>query len=144
MLKKGLLLKSVAFSSLIIVIVVFGDPVVTAQPAGNSVQQPAGAQQPTGGGDLVGAAEGLVIAVATLLSTVSGIVILAINARRNASKQDLTERDKQIISIAKWTQVGSQKAVENIGEVRNIVRIMLDNLPSEKRAELEKELKPML
>jgi hypothetical protein len=72
--------------------------------------------------DFLSAAEGLVVAIATLLSAASGIIVYIINAKKSINKGELSARDEQILEAAKAALLGGRKTVENIGEIRQVAQ----------------------
>ncbi|MDQ3838067.1 MAG: hypothetical protein M3297_02230 [Thermoproteota archaeon] len=94
--------------------------------------------------DFLSAAEGLVVAIATLLSAASGIIVYIINAKKSINKGELSARDEQILEAAKAALLGGQKTVENIGEIRQVAQAIYDILGPEQRRQLEEKVAPIL
>lgn len=83
--------------------------------------------------------------ISLLVTIVGGIVTYAITTYRKATKQQLTERDKQMMEMTKQIQMGFQKGVETIGQNKELAKVLYDaNLSEEQRMRIQEKLSPIL
>lgn len=83
--------------------------------------------------------------ISILVTTIGGIVTYAITNFRKVRKEELTERDKQMMEIAKQVQMGFQKGAETIGQNKELAKVLYEaNLSEEQRKQIEDKLKPLL
>jgi hypothetical protein len=94
--------------------------------------------------DIFSAAAGLVVALATLLSAASGIIVYALNRKQSVNKGELSARDERIRETAKAALLGGQKTVENIGEIRQVAQALYDLLGPEQKRYLDEKVAPIL
>jgi hypothetical protein len=95
--------------------------------------------------DLYGQINTLATTISLLVTTVGGIVVYIITKYRQVRKEDLTERDKWILDAMKGSQITAQKAAEQIGQSKDIIKTMFElNVPPDKRKEIEAKVGPML
>lgn len=94
--------------------------------------------------DVIGSATGLVSEIAVLIGGISGLII-AIISKRSVNREK-TQREKETIALAKAFQIGSQKTIENIGQVRQVAGALYDllELTPEQRKYAEEKIKPIL
>lgn len=95
--------------------------------------------------DLVNQSVTLVGTLSVLTSTIVGIIVYVIQAKNSIQKKELSERDKQILEIAKSVQVGVQKGAETIGSSKELIKTLYDvNIPEAERKKLQDRLGPIL
>jgi Na+-transporting NADH:ubiquinone oxidoreductase subunit NqrC len=95
--------------------------------------------------DLIGQSVALVGTLSVLTSTIVGIIVYVIQAKNSIQKKELSERDKQILEIAKSVQVGVQKGAETIGSSKELIKTLYDvNIPEAERKKLQAQLGPIL
>jgi hypothetical protein len=83
--------------------------------------------------------------ISVLVTIIGGIVTYAITNFRKAKKEDLTERDKQMLEMSKQIQMGFQKGVETIGSNKELANTLYEmNLSPEQRKKIEEKLTPLL
>lgn len=115
----------------------FGFEQVLMQIANQSIAVPAD--------DLIGQSVALVGTLSVLTSTIVGIIVYVIQAKNSIQKKELSERDKQILEIAKSVQVGVQKGAETIGSSKELIQTLYDvNIPEAERKKLQTQLGPIL
>lgn len=68
--------------------------------------------------DVIESVGGLILAAATLVGAASAIIIAVINKR--STGRQLTENERKTIAAFELAQTGTQKATENIGEIKAI------------------------
>lgn len=82
---------------------------------------------------------------AALITIVGGIITYAITNFRKVRKEELTERDKQIMETFKGVQMVAQKSAESIGSNKEILTLLYKaNLSPEQRLEIESAVKPYI
>lgn len=95
--------------------------------------------------DLIGQSVALVGTLSVLTSTIVGIIVYVIQAKNSIQKKELSERDKQILEVAKSVQIGMQKGAETIGSSKEVIRMLYDaNLSEEERKKLQDKIGPIL
>lgn len=95
--------------------------------------------------DLFGQINALASTISLLITTMGGIVIYIITKYRQVKKEDLTERDKWILEAMKTGQMTAQKAAEQIGQSKEVMKVLYElNLPAAEREKLEERLGPLL
>lgn len=115
----------------------FGFEQLLMQIANQSIAVPAD--------DLIGQSVALVGTLSVLTSTIVGIIVYVIQAKNSIQKKELSERDKQILEIAKSVQVGVQKGAETIGSSKELIKTLYDvNIPEAERKKLQAQLGPIL
>ncbi len=90
-----------------------------------------------------------VIAIGTQLSVlitiVGGIVTYIVTNWRKVRKEELSERDKRMLEMAKQVQMGFQKGVETIGQNREVLNAIYEtNISEEDRKKIEEKIGPIL
>jgi Na+-transporting NADH:ubiquinone oxidoreductase subunit NqrC len=115
----------------------FGFEQLLMQIANQSIAVPAD--------DLIGQSVTLLGTLSVLTSTIVGIIVYVIQAKNSIQKKELSERDKQILEIAKSVQVGVQKGAETIGSSKELIKTIYDiNIPEAERKKLQAQLGPIL
>jgi Na+-transporting NADH:ubiquinone oxidoreductase subunit NqrC len=115
----------------------FGFEQLLMQIANQSIAVPAD--------DLISQSVTLVGTLSVLTSTIVGIIVYVIQAKNSIQKKELSERDKQILEIAKSVQVGVQKGAETIGSSKELIKTLYDaNIPEAERKKLQAQLGPIL
>jgi Na+-transporting NADH:ubiquinone oxidoreductase subunit NqrC len=115
----------------------FGFEQLLMQIANQSIAVPAD--------DLISQSVTLVGTLSVLTSTIVGIIVYVIQAKNSIQKKELSERDKQILEIAKSVQVGVQKGAETIGSSKELIKTIYDiNIPEAERKKLQAQLGPIL
>lgn len=83
--------------------------------------------------------------ISVLVTIIGGIATYAITTFRKATKSQLTERDKQMMELAKQIQMGFQKGAETIGQNKEVAKILYEaNLSEEQRMKIQEKLSPIL
>jgi len=98
-------------------------------------------------GDAFAAAEGFVIAISTLITSVLGFVIYILTKREQAGKlsEEQKQNNKKMQEIAKGVIMGLQKTTESIGEVRDLSKTIYDmNTTPEQKEWVEKNVTPAI
>jgi Na+-transporting NADH:ubiquinone oxidoreductase subunit NqrC len=96
-------------------------------------------------GDLVSQTTAFVGTLSVLTSTIVGIIVYVIQAKNSIQKKELSERDKQILEIAKSVQIGMQKGAETIGSSKEVIQMLYEsNVSPEERKKLEEKVGPIL
>ena len=115
----------------------FGFENILMQIANQSIAVPAD--------DLIGQSVALVGTLSVLTSTIVGIIVYVIQAKNSIQKKELSERDKQILEVAKSVQIGMQKGAETIGSSKELIQTLYDvNIPEADRKKLQAQLGPIL
>lgn len=95
--------------------------------------------------DLIGQSVALVGTLSVLTSTIVGIIVYVIQAKNSIQKKELSERDKQILEVAKSVQIGMQKGAETIGSSKEVIKMLYDaNVTEEERKKLQEKIGPIL
>lgn len=95
--------------------------------------------------DLIGQTTALVGTLSVLTSTIVGIIVYVIQAKNSIQKKELSERDKQILEVAKSVQIGMQKGAETIGSSKQVIETLYKaNIPEAERKKLQEQLGPIL
>lgn len=95
--------------------------------------------------DLIGQSVTLVGTLSVLTSTIVGIIVYVIQAKNSIQKKELSERDKQILEVAKSVQIGMQKGAETIGSSKEVIQTLYNaNIPEAERKKLQEQLGPIL
>ena len=95
--------------------------------------------------DLIGQSVALVGTLSVLTSTIVGIIVYVIQAKNSIQKKELSERDKQILEVAKSVQIGMQKGAETIGSSKEVIEMLYKaNVSEEERKKLQDQLGPIL
>lgn len=83
--------------------------------------------------------------ISVLVTIIGGIVTYAITNFRKVRKEELTDRDKQLLELSKQVQMGFQKGIETIGQNKELAKVLYEtNLSEAQRKEIEAKLKPLL
>lgn len=115
----------------------FGFENILMQIANQSIAVPAD--------DLISQSVTLVGTLSVLTSTIVGIIVYVIQAKNSIQKKELSERDKQILEVAKSVQIGMQKGAETIGSSKELIQTLYDaNIPEAERKKLQAQLGPIL
>ena len=95
--------------------------------------------------DLFGQINALATTISTLITIIGGIVIYIITKYRQVRKEELSERDKWIMEAMKTGQMTAQKAAEQIGQSKEVLKTIYElNVTPEQRKEIETKLGPLL
>lgn len=95
--------------------------------------------------DVVSSAEGLIVAISTLITAVGGMIVYIMNKKAAISKKDLSPMEQQIVQIAKVSMASMQKATENIGENRASLQALYTAATTpEQKAFVEREIVPKI
>lgn len=95
--------------------------------------------------DLIGQSVALVGTLSVLTSTIVGIIVYVIQAKNSIQKKELSERDKQILEVAKSVQIGMQKGAETIGSSKEVIEMLYKaNVSEAERKKLQDQLGPIL
>jgi type III secretory pathway component EscS len=95
--------------------------------------------------DLVSQSVTLMGTLSVLISTIVGIIVYIIQAKNSIQKKELSERDKQILEVAKSVQIGMQKGAETIGSSKEVIQTLYNaNIPEAERKKLQEQLGPIL
>jgi hypothetical protein len=95
--------------------------------------------------DLFGQINSLASTIAVLVSTLGGIVTYIVTKYRTVKKEELTERDKWILDATKATQITAQKAAEQIGQSKEVIKTIYEmNVSAEERKKIEEKIGPLL
>lgn len=82
---------------------------------------------------------------AILISTAFGIATYVITNYRKVRREELTERDKQIMETFKGVQMIAQKSAETIGSNKELIKVLYEaNLTPEQRIDIESKITPLL
>jgi Na+-transporting NADH:ubiquinone oxidoreductase subunit NqrC len=95
--------------------------------------------------DLIGQSVTLLGTLSVLTSTIVGIIVYVIQAKNSIQKKELSERDKQILEVAKSVQIGMQKGAETIGSSKEVIKLLYDaNVSEADRKKLQEKIGPIL
>lgn len=83
--------------------------------------------------------------ISVLVTTIGSFATYIIIKWRSVRKEELTERDKQILELAKDVQMGFQKGVETIGQTKEVAKILYESQTTEEqRKQVQEKLSPVL
>lgn len=83
--------------------------------------------------------------ISVLVTTVGSFATYIIIKWKSVRKEELTERDKQMLELAKDIQMGFQKGVETIGQTKEVARILYQSQTTEEqRKAVQEQLAPVL
>lgn len=83
--------------------------------------------------------------ISVLVTTIGSFATYIIIKWRSVRKEELTERDKQMLELAKDIQMGFQKGVETIGQTKEVAKILYESQTTEEqRKKVQEQLSPIL